>query len=354
MAVEPPPSPGSRRRLTTRRQLLASAIGAGGAALAACGLSPQGDGGAVAGRLDGAPAVSGNGPGAAPPGRLLFVGDANIWLWEKGGVRRLTGDRLSRQPAWSPDGKRIAHVKIDTSSSEIWVMDADGANSRRLTQNTDERVLARNNWAFRPIWWPDGSRLLYLSDETTRDLMLWQIGLDGRNRRPFLTIPDLEGGMDMPSLSPDARRIALVLYRGPGGRSQVWSYTFATRQWQQLTETPEGAYDPAWSPDGTRIAYTVRNRGRHDIWVMDADGLNAQPVTDSGTCRAPCWSPDGQYLAFISAEGGSFDLWVLPAPAPAAQAAQAGQTSSPAARREARPLTKGAQLDAVSGLSWTR
>jgi TolB protein len=327
----------------------------GGAALAACGLGHQGDGGPVAGRPDGVLVVPGNGQGAAPPGRLLFVGDANIWLWEKGGVRRLTGDRLSRQPAWSPDGKRIAHVKIDTSSSEVWVMDADGANSRQLTQNTHERVLARNNWAFRPVWWPDGSRLLYLSDETTRDLMLWQIGLDGKNRRPFLTIPDLEGGMDMPSLSPDGRRIAVVLYRGPGVRSQVWTYTFATRQWQQLTETPEGAYDPAWSPDGTRIAYTVRSKGRHDIWLMDADGLNAQPVTDSGACRAPCWSPDGQYLAYISAEGGSFDLWVLPAPAPAAaSAAQAGQAGSPPARREARPLTKGAQLDAVSGLSWAR
>jgi dipeptidyl aminopeptidase/acylaminoacyl peptidase len=70
---------------------------------------------------------------------------------------------------------------------------------------------------------------------------------------------------------------------------------------------------PVWSPDGTRIAYTARSGGRHDVWGMAADGSNPQPVTWDGAARAPCWSPDGQALAFLSAAAGPFDLWAAPA-----------------------------------------
>ncbi|MGH2370115.1 MAG: LpqB family beta-propeller domain-containing protein [Chloroflexota bacterium] len=362
---------GNRSRLSRRKHFAAGAALAGAAALVTCGPKSPMDG--PAGLATGDAQGSGSngstadrhrtGAAANLAGRLLYVGDSDIWLWQQGNARRLTRDRVSRQPAWSPDGQQIAHVKIDVNSSELWVMDADGANSRQLTHNySSERV--RNNWAFRPVWWPDGTRLLYLTEETTHDLMLWQITLDGRTRRPFLTIPDMEGGIDMPSISPDGTRLAIVTYRGPGVRSQVWTYTLPNGPWRQLTEWPDGAYDPAWSPDGTRLAYTRRHDGRHDVWLMDADGANPQPVTESGAARAPCWSPDGRSLAFISAETGGFDLWVAPVPlplpplpaptataatAPAAGGARAGKAKLPAARQ----LTRGADLDAVSGLSWT-
>ena len=155
----------------------------------------------------------------------------DLWVWEKGSSRRLTGDRISRQPAWSPDGRWIAHVKIDVSSSDLWVMDDASGNGRQLTNNySPDRV--KNNWAFRPQWWPDSSRLLYLSDETTYDLMLWQVGLDGKNRRPVLTVPDREGGIDMPTVTPDGRRLAAVTYRAPGGRPQIWTFAFPGGPWR--------------------------------------------------------------------------------------------------------------------------
>ncbi|HEX2037146.1 MAG TPA: hypothetical protein VHS99_23450 [Chloroflexota bacterium] len=308
------------------------------------------------------------------PGRLLYVGDADIWVWQQGRAQRLTQDRISRQPVWSPDGRRIAHIKLDVSSSELWVMDADSANSRQLTRNYNP-TLTLNNWAFRPLWWPDGSRLLYLSEEMSQQLMLWQVTLDGRQRRRFLTVQDAEGGLDMPSLSPDARQLAVVTYRGPKGVPQVWTYTVPNGPWRQLTESEEGAYDPSWSPDGKRLAYTRRRAGRHDVWVMNADGTDGQPVTGSGTARAPCWSPDGQWLAFIAAESGDFELWVTRAPAAGAPvpvqratgdgvssgaARTPGPAATPAETRGAAPaglpaayqLTRGAALDAVSGLSW--
>lgn len=269
-------------------------------------------------------------------GELLYVADSDLWLWQNGAARRLTRDRISRQPAWSPDGKKIAHVKIDVSSSELWVMDASGANARQLTDNYS-RTLNQNNWAFRPVWWPDGSRLLFLTEATTNDLMVWQVQPDGKHRRAFLTVPDFEGGLDMPSVSPDAKRVLAVSYRTPGARPQVFSYVLPGGPWRQLTEHPDGAYDPVWSPDGSRFAYTARHKGRHDIWIASADGATALPATDSGACRAPCWSPDGQQLAFLSGETGAFDMWTV-------TAAGTGK----------RRLSKGLNADVVSGLSWTR
>jgi TolB protein len=196
--------------------------------------------------------------------------------------------------------------------------------------------------------------------------MLWQIGLDGKNRRPFLTVPDGDGGLDMPGFSPDGKRLSFISYRGPGLRSQVWTFGLPNGPWRQLTDTDEGAYDPAWSPDGTRIAYVVRSGGKHDLWVMDADGTGQRQITGSGVCRAPCWSPDGQYLAYVAAEGNTFDVWAMAAPAKSSETA-AGSTSgisspsspvtasttSSAAPPAAR-LTRGAQIDTVSGLSWTK
>ncbi len=357
--------PPAARRGLSRRSLLARAATLVGLAGAACSGATLDDGVSAGSTPGGPKEASESGNGAAPlpaalPGRLLYVGDADIWVWEKGTARKLTGDRISRQPSWSPDGRRIALVKLDVSSSDIWVMDADGANSRQLTHNAS-RIVTQNNWAFRPIWWPDGSKLLYLSEETTNDLMLWQLSLDGRSHRPFLVVPDMEGGLDMPSFSPDGRQLALVSYRGPGLRSQVWTYTLPSGPWRQLTESAEGAYDPAWSPDGTRIAYTQRSQGRNDVWIMDADGSHPQPVTGNGASRAPCWSPDGQYLGFISAQTGGFELWVTQPPAPKEPAVVAATGSPGPLPTEAEPkvpparqLTRGALLDAVSGLSWTR
>ena len=315
------------------------------------------------------------------PGKLLFVGDANLTIWEKGSIRKLTGDRISRQPTWSPDGTRIAHVKLDVNSSEIWVSAADGTAAKQLTRN-ESRNLSENVWAFRPTWWPDGSKLLFVADATTNDLMVWEVGLDGRNVRPFLVARDYDGGLDRPNITADGKTLIMMSYRGGIGRSHIWAASLPSGPWKQLTEHPEGAYDPALSPDGRRIAYVARAQGSHDVWVMNVDGAGAQRVTHHGAARGPCWSPDGQYIAYAAAEGNMFDLWVATVPAytptefatvgptVTARPRQDPRTPTPtpeptatpitatAVAREVRPIitrqvTKAAQLDALSGVSWT-
>ena len=295
------------------------------------------------------------------PGRLLFVSDANIWLLERGQLRRLTPDRISRQPAWSPDGKRIAHVKLATSGSDLWLMDANGSNSEELTDNEFQED-PKQRFALRPIWWPDGGRLLYLSEERSQDMQLWQLTIGNRRRQPFFAaLGDRQGGLDSPKLSPDGAVIAATSFqpgRGPAGRSQIWTYTLPNGATRQLTTAPDGAYDPDWSPDGKRIAYAVRSGARHDIWVMRADGSNARQVTATGACRAPCWSPDGAWLAYLCAQSGTFDVWAVLAPAddsasgpgPAGAPATAVPPSAPAA--PVRQVTRSGICEATSGLAW--
>ena len=276
-----------------------------------------------------------------PAGRIAFVSKGNIHIWANGATTPLTTDGASRQPSWSPDGLFVAHVKVQDSSSDIWVMEAAGPKLWRLT-HYGQQPLEYRRWAFRPRYWPSGDRLLFLSDDGTYDLRVWQLDLDGRPGRPLLRAPDGQGGLDHPSVSPDERRLLVTSYREE--QPQVWTWGLPDGPWQQLTQAAEGAYDPAWSPDGTRIAYTQRQAGGHDIWLMAADGSGAVPLTTTGRARSPCWSPAGDAVAYLTDDGAGFDVWVMPAPSAA--------TGDGTARDESRQLTRGGAVDAVSGLSW--
>ena len=303
---------------------------------------------------------------AALPGRLLFVADANVWSLERGQMRAVTTDRVSLQPSWSRDGQRIALTKLWTSGSDLWTMDPDGRNTQELTDFT-YRPDAQQNYALQPIWSADNSRLYFLSQEGSADTQLWQVTLADKRRQRFLAHGEQFGGIDRPRLSPDGRTLAVASFqpgRGNGGvtpRSQIWTYALPAGPWRQLTEAPGGAYDPEWAPDG-RLAYVVRasdagrTTGRHDVWVMRADGTSQRAITTSGLNRAPSWAPDGSWLAFLTARSGTFDVWAVPMAPDSSSAAGVvtGPTPTPAIAAVARQVTQNGALDAASGLAWGR
>ncbi len=274
-------------------------------------------------------------------GRVLVVKEGNIWLLTQDSFKQITSGGRSRQAAWSPAAKEVAFVKMGDSSSDIWLMNADGSNARAITQFRSTN-LKSNHWAFQPTWSPDGKQIAYVSEESSFDLALWVMNADGSGRRQIIALDSYSGGIDNPTWSPDGARMAITAYRGP--TPQIWVFTLKTGDWQQITKNPEGAYDASWSPDGKRLAYVARNTNKNDIWIINADGSAPVQVTTSGLCRAPTWSPDGLSLGYFNGQGGYFDFWVV----------KITLTETGIKLGDAEGVTKNAQLDPASGISWSK
>jgi TolB protein len=282
-------------------------------------------------------------PLARPPGRILFGRGGAIWVWAEGEVKALTPAAGNEQPSWSPDGSGIAYVHRGNSFSDIWIMDSSGREARQLTRNGNP-VRSRSIWAFAPQWSPDGSLIAYLSDTGTRDLALWQMDPNGERVRRLSFLSDWTGGIQGPSWSPDGERLAVSAFL-PDQPQQVFLFEVRANQWAALTAAPGGAYDPRFSPDGRHIAYVLREEGKHDLWLMNVETRNTLKLTSDGLSRAPVWSPSGDQLVFLSGRGGTWDIWTMAVLIDAEGSLGLGR---------ARPVTRGANPDPASGLSWLR
>ena len=117
------------------------------------------------------------------------------------------------------------------------------------------------------------------------------------------------------AFSPDGSKLAYIEYIPPG-YPQIFVRSLDGSGAQQLThgEGPgSGRYDPDWSPDGTKIAFTGPGPGT-DIWVMNADGSNQTRLLNSVTMSGwgPSWSPDGTKIAFTgNSQGQQYDIFVI-------------------------------------------
>ncbi len=119
-------------------------------------------------------------------------------------------------------------------------------------------------------------------------------------------------GMLEPAWSPDGTQVAFVSYRT--GTSQIWVMQADGSQLTNLTRTTSYERNPAWSPDGTRIAFTSNRTGNWDVWVMHADGSQPENLTNNPAYDAdPAWSPDGRSLLFASNRSGAFRVWQMAA-----------------------------------------
>ena len=219
-------------------------------------------------------------------------GNTEIYVMDGDGrnQRRVTVNPASdRHPAWSPEGKKIAFVSNRNNRNkghrQIWAIDADGKNPNRLTDGLVDSF---------PDWSPDGKKILYDAHLDPEEHNLAPAGItvmdtDGNNKR-LLTD---EGAH--PSWSPDGKRIAFV-----SGRNEKVNHIYvmdADGQNQiELTHDFVHKRLPSWSPDGKRIAYV----GDNVIWVVDSDGANQRQLTNIITEEHPTWSPDSESIAFHS------------------------------------------------------
>lgn len=120
-----------------------------------------------------------------------------------------------------------------------------------------------------------------------------------------------EAGLAQSERLPDGLigRIAFQSNRG-GGRAKI--HVLDRQGIRRITDGPGNDMKPAWSPDGTRIAFYSDRDGNTEIYVVDADGANLRRLTTSpGHDENPAWSPDGRRIAFDSDRGGTLNLWVM-------------------------------------------
>ncbi len=269
--------------------------------------------------------------GAAPKGppALLYVstrdGDYAIFGADAAGkhARRLTKQRgdpstpaglfFQWQPAWSPDGTRVAFVSRRDGTSHVYVMNADGTGTRRLTSS------AKNDE--RPAWSPDGKRIVF-----SREGALFGVpAAGGLARRVGRGL----GYAGDPAWSPDGRRIAYD-YRRPGSQaSEVYVMNAGGGGVRQLTRLGRTSVLPAWSPDGRRIAFQSDARlGHAEIYTIGVDGTGLRQVTqaDSDVIQ-PAWAPDGT-LSYVR-DGA---IWVGAGEQATQLTSGGGNDSSPAWR----------------------
>lgn len=280
-------------------------------------------------------------------GRFAFVRDRTLWITDAAGLHEhalvdpdANADVTVTQPHFSPDSSQIAYIRSTAGfRGELWVADATKGTVRALVSDR----LAEN--AVDSGWLANGKQLMYLTNRSGA-YALWVVDFDDNTLLP-LTGP-LNGGL-LGRIGFGISKDRVFLPR------HAVNSDIAISDGTQVTQTKDAEYEPAGSPDGKLVAYTVQKGNKTEVWTSGIHGenptfraLGSQPrfspnsfeivytytdlegrvdlrkldvrdassetVTDAPEIDfQPDWSPDGRTIVFASGKGGATGIWSTPA-----------------------------------------
>jgi len=239
----------------------------------------------------------------APPAVLLFwggKGTPHLYRTDGSTVVDLTPNSNGQKGRWSPDRSRIVFETVRNDHTEIFMMKADGSAPIRIAAGSN------------PDWSPDGTRIVFQSGGA-----IAVIKPDGSG---MIRLTQGESDGD-PAWSPDGMRIAFSRRTRTVCRLLQFFdvicaediYTIAPdgtglANLTNITDATLRAREPAWSPDGSRIAFTRQPfLFASDVWSMRADGTEPTNLTNTSGIEgigeaSPVWSTDGSVIAISRAE----------------------------------------------------
>ena len=205
------------------------------------------------------------------------------------------------QAAFPGGNGDIAFSRFTRNQTDIWIVYSGQTGTTRLT------ATPRRNEGM-PDWNAAGTRVAFsrCGRGKTSNCEIWTMAADGTDRVRLTDTPAQE---TWPAWSPDGTRVAYTS-NASGDFQDIWVMDADGANQTRLTMTPGFDAFPEWSPDGATIAFTSDRAALDDIWVMDADGGNPRRLTSGPRAdERPDWSPDGASIAF--ARRG--DIWIMDA-----------------------------------------
>jgi Tol biopolymer transport system component len=239
-------------------------------------------------------------------------GNYDIWAMNADGtgLQNLTNDpAYDDKPVWSPDGTKIAIVSDRSGNKDIWVANADGSGTPQ--QLTDLTIIDTDQ-----TWSPDGSKIAFASDRSG-NFDIWITNSDGTGSPIKLTSSEAD------DREPAWSQFGIAFTSDRSGNKGIWMIEDINNPNPlRLTSSEAEDKEPCWAPiaiplsDGSNrplITFTSTRNGNQDIYVMDTDGIDqSKSLTDyTNTNCNPAWSPDGTKVAYASYKDGQYDIWAM-------------------------------------------
>ena len=183
-------------------------------------------------------------------------------------------------PSWSPDGKSILYSSRRDGDYEIYLADEDGRNARRLTHSPDIDTS--------PVFNPATGRHIAFISRRSGTPQLYTMNSDGTDVQ---RITDEGGDAENPAYSPDGTLIAFAWKKSGNPTFEIFLYEIATQKFFQLTSNAGDNERPAWAPDGKHLVFQSNRTGSTQIYSMTVDGRKLLQLTNSrGINEGPTWS----------------------------------------------------------------